>query len=159
MLMHQGMGLEAYNALPMRRAVHAVYECCYSVPLAADIARARPYSTHDALFRQADALLFGLCEDSIDGILQAYAIGRCWERRPDVQAELATAVTRYSDRFGFGFIMCTADCRANEILAVIADRMHNDDETERKIVRNEMARINRVRLERMLGPEGGFYNW
>ncbi len=70
--MHQGIGLEAFNAMPMRRAVHAVYECCYSVPLAADLARGRPYANHDELFRAADALLFGLGEDSIDSILQAY---------------------------------------------------------------------------------------
>src|SRR5690348_2799528 len=71
-LMHQGMGLEVYNALPLRRAVHAVYECCCSVTLAADLARGRPYPDHESLFRQADALLFSLGEDSIDKILQAY---------------------------------------------------------------------------------------
>src|SRR4030081_3372618 len=75
--MHQGIGLDAFNAMPMRRAVHAIYECCYSVPLAADLARGRPYDGHDQLLRQADTLLFGLSEDSIDSILQAYPdIGR-----------------------------------------------------------------------------------
>ena len=61
--MHQGIGLDVFNAMPMRKAVHALYECCYSVPLAADLARGRPYADHDALFRQADALLFALAED------------------------------------------------------------------------------------------------
>ncbi len=75
--MHQGMGLDVFNDMPMRRAVHAVYECCYSVPLAAEIARGRPYENHDALFRQADRSLFGLAEESIDSILQAYPdVGR-----------------------------------------------------------------------------------
>jgi 2-oxo-4-hydroxy-4-carboxy-5-ureidoimidazoline decarboxylase len=41
----------------------------------------------------------------------------------------------------------------------MSDRLHNDGDTERKIVRNELARINRTRLERMLGPEGGYDNW
>ena len=41
----------------------------------------------------------------------------------------------------------------------LADRMHNSEETERKVVRNELAKINRTRLERMLGPEGGYSNW
>jgi hypothetical protein len=31
--------------------------------------------------------------------------------------------------------------------------------SERKVVRNELARINRTRLERMLGPDGGYDNW
>ena len=57
MLMHQGIGLDAFNEMPMQKAVHAVYECCYSVPLSGDLARGRPYSGHDQLFRQADALL------------------------------------------------------------------------------------------------------
>jgi 2-oxo-4-hydroxy-4-carboxy--5-ureidoimidazoline (OHCU) decarboxylase len=45
------------------------------------------------------------------------------------------------------------------LIAAITDRMHNDPETERKIVRNEIAKLNRSRLERMLGPEGGYDNW
>jgi 2-oxo-4-hydroxy-4-carboxy-5-ureidoimidazoline decarboxylase len=31
--------------------------------------------------------------------------------------------------------------------------------TERHAIRDELAKINRARLERMLGPEGGFQNW
>ncbi len=75
--MHQGMGLDLFNDLPMRRAVHAVYECCHSVPMAAELARGRPYADHDSLFRRADRSLFGLAEESIDSILQAYPdVGR-----------------------------------------------------------------------------------
>ena len=44
-------------------------------------------------------------------------------------------------------------------LADAADRMHNDVETERKVLRNEIAKLNRSRLDRMLGPEGGYDNW
>lgn len=171
--MHQGIGLEAFNAMPMRRAVHAVYECCYSVPLAADLARARPYADHDQLFRQADALLFGLSEESVDSILQAYPdVGRrpgseksaaeqcaVFDERPEVMAALAEASKSYLQQFGFGFVMFVNGYGAAEVLAAMRDRMHNDPETERKVVRNELARINRTRLERMLGPEGGYDNW
>lgn len=171
--MHQGIGLEAFNAMPMRRAVHAVYECCYSVPLAADLARGRPYADHDSLFREADALLFGLGEDSIDTILQAYPdVGRrpgseksaaeqCAIRceDPELMERLAGASKRYLEHFGFGFVMFVNGYDAAQVLATMTDRMHNDLETERKIVRNELARINRTRLERMLGPEGGYDNW
>jgi 2-oxo-4-hydroxy-4-carboxy-5-ureidoimidazoline decarboxylase len=171
--MHQGIGLEAFNTMPMRRAVHAIYECCYSVPLAADLARGRPYDTHDLLFRQADTLLFGLSEDSIDSILQAYPdVGRrpgseksqaeqcavCCDE-PGVMDQLALASKRYLDHFGFGFVMFVNGYSAKDVLATMTDRLHNDAETERKVVRNELARINRTRLERMLGPEGGYDNW
>ncbi|UUO02434.1 2-oxo-4-hydroxy-4-carboxy-5-ureidoimidazoline decarboxylase [Mycobacterium sp. GA-1199] len=173
MLMHQGIGLEAFNAMPMRRAVHAVYECCYSVPLAADLARGRPYPDHDSLFREADALLFSLGEDSIDTILQAYPdIGRrpgseksaaeqcaIWCDQPEMMERLSQASKQYLEHFGFGFVMFVNGYDTERVLASMLDRMHNDIETERKIVRNELARINRTRLERMLGPEGGYDNW
>jgi OHCU decarboxylase len=171
--MHQGIGLDRFNAMPMRRAVHAVYECCYSVPLAADLARGRPYDTHDELFQTADTLLFGLAEDSIDTILQAYPdIGRrpgseksqaeqcaIWCDRPELMDQLGVASSRYLAHFGFGFVMFINGYPADEVLATMHDRMLNDIDTERKVVRNELARINRTRLERMLGPEGGYDNW
>jgi 2-oxo-4-hydroxy-4-carboxy-5-ureidoimidazoline decarboxylase len=171
--MHQGMGLDVFNDMPMRRAVHAVYECCYSVPLAAEIARGRPYENHDALFRQADRSLFGLAEESIDSILQAYPdVGRrpgseksaaeqcaICDERAEVMHQLAEASKRYLDQFGFGFVMFVNGYTAHDVLATMSDRLHNDADTERKIVRNELARINRTRLERMLGPEGGYDNW
>jgi 2-oxo-4-hydroxy-4-carboxy-5-ureidoimidazoline decarboxylase len=171
--MHQGIGLEAFNAMPMRRAVHAIYECCYSVPLAADLCRGRAFASHDDLFRAADALLFGLSEESVDTILQAYPdIGRrpgseksaaeqCAIRcdQPEVMVQLGQASERYLAHFGFGFVMFVNGYTAQDVLATMSDRLHNDAETERKVVRNELARINRTRLERMLGPEGGYDNW
>jgi 2-oxo-4-hydroxy-4-carboxy-5-ureidoimidazoline decarboxylase len=171
--MHQGMGLDVFNEMPMRRAVHAVYECCYSVPLAAELARGRPYQDHDSLFRQADRSLFGLAEESIDSILQAYPdVGRrpgseksaaeqcaICDERAEVMDQLAEASKKYLDQFGFGFVMFVNGNSAEDVLASMADRLMNDVETERKIVRNELAKINRTRLERMLGPEGGYDNW
>jgi 2-oxo-4-hydroxy-4-carboxy--5-ureidoimidazoline (OHCU) decarboxylase len=73
--------------------------------------------------------------------------------------QLAATSKRYLDRFGFGFVMFVNGYSADDVLAAMADRMHNDIETERKVVRNELARINRTRLQRMLGPEGGYDNW
>jgi 2-oxo-4-hydroxy-4-carboxy-5-ureidoimidazoline decarboxylase len=156
--MHKGIGLAAFNAMPMRRAVHAVYECCYSVPLAADFANGRPYDDYDALFRQADGLLFGLSEDSIDSILQAYPCA-VRDERPEVLDQLGVAAKRYLEHFGFGFVMFGSGHDALGVLATMTDRLLNDTDTERKVVRNELARINRSRLERMLGPEGGYDNW
>lgn len=107
--MHQGIGLETFNALPERRAVHALYECCNSVALAGDLARRRPFVDHDALFRRADALLCELPDAAVDRILDDYP--------------------------------------------------HVNRRPRRVSSRAELARINRSRLERMLGPEGGYQNW
>lgn len=174
MLLHQGIGLAAFNQLPTRKAVHALFECCNSVIMAADLAKGRPYADHDSLYRKADALLFALSEDSVDDILQAYPeIGtrpgssrshaeQCalWDGRPGVMQLLDSSARGYAERFGFGFLMhVAADSSVSGVIAAIVERMHNDTETERKVLRNEIAKINRSRLERMLGPENGFDNW
>ena len=130
-------------------------------------------TTTTQLFRYADASLFGLCEDSVDSILQAYPdVGRrpgseksqaeqcaIADERPEMMNELAQASKAYFQHFGFGFVMFVNGYSADDVLAVMHDRMLNTYETERKVVRNELARINRTRLERMLGPEGGYDNW
>lgn len=177
MLLHQGIGLDAFNALSTKKAMHALYECCNCVVLARDLARGRPYADHDALFRRADALLFSLSEESIDSILQAYPhVGsrprstksqaeQCsvWDDRPEVMADLNAATTIYIDHFGFDFVMHIGGLPeqgcAEAVIAALNDRLHHDLETERKVVRNELAKINRSRIERMLGPEGGYNNW
>jgi OHCU decarboxylase len=172
-LLHQGIGLDAFNALPERKAVHALYECCNSMTMARHLARNRAYADHDALFRRADALLFALPESAVDQILDACPhVGRrprseksqaeqcsVWDDDPAVMTALAESATAYTANFGFVFVMCVGGVDATAVLATIADRMHNDVETERKVVRNELAKINRTRLERMLGPEGGYQNW
>jgi 2-oxo-4-hydroxy-4-carboxy-5-ureidoimidazoline decarboxylase len=172
-LLHQGIGLDAFNALSEHRAVHATYECCNSFIMARDLARGRAYVSHDALFRRADSLLFALSESTVDQILDACPdVGRrprseksqaeqcaIWCDQPEVMEQLAQAAKRYLAHFGFGFVMFVNGYDAQDVLATMTDRLLNDFETERKVVRNELARINRTRLERMLGPEGGYDNW
>jgi len=174
-LLHQGIGLSAFNKLPTRRAVHALYECVNSVTMAGDLAKGRPYPSHDALFRKADALLFAKSEESVDSILEAYPrVGsrpgstrshaeQCalWDGRPGVMQLLESSARGYADRFGFEFVMHVAGSEHDipGVIAAITDRMHNDAETERKVLRNEIAKVNRSRLERMLGPEAGYDNW
>ena len=171
--MHQGVGLEAFNALSERRAVHALYECCNSYTLARDLARGRPYENHDALFRRADAMLFAMSEECIDQILDACPhVGRrprsaksaaeqcsVWDDDPAVMTDLGDATRAYAERYGFSFVMHVNGTDATGVLASIAGRMHHDVDMERKVLRNELAKINRSRLERMLGPEGGYHNW
>lgn len=118
-LLHQGIGFTTFNAMPERRAVHALYECCNHVAMARDLARARAYDNRIALFRRADALLFSLTDQAIDSILEAYphigarprsvksAAEQCsvWNDDATVMTELSDGDRRYRDQFGFGFVM------------------------------------------------------
>jgi 2-oxo-4-hydroxy-4-carboxy-5-ureidoimidazoline decarboxylase len=171
--MHQGIGLDAFNSYAERKAVHALYECCNSLAMARELARGRAYDDHDALFRKADALLFALPEDAVDQILDTCPhVGRrprsaksaaeqcsVWDDDPALMDELRNAARGYADKYGFTFVMCVEGLCPRDVLAAIADRMHHEPEMERKVLRNELAKINRTRLERMLGPEGGYQNW
>ncbi|PRC57032.1 2-oxo-4-hydroxy-4-carboxy-5-ureidoimidazoline decarboxylase, partial [Mycobacterium sp. ITM-2017-0098] len=85
------------------------------------------------LFRFADTLLFGLSEESVDSILQAYPdVGRrpgseksqaeqcaIVDERPAVMAGLATASKAYLDHFGFGFVMFINGFGADDVLAAM----------------------------------------
>ena len=82
-----------------------------------------------------------------------------WDERTQVMAELNSAARRYAAHFGFGFVMFMDGLGADEVLLAIADRLHHDTDIERKVLRNELAKLNRARLERMLGPNGGYNNW
>jgi 2-oxo-4-hydroxy-4-carboxy-5-ureidoimidazoline decarboxylase len=158
-LLHQGIGLDAFNALPERKALHALYECCNSMTMARHLAGGRPYADHAALFRHADSLLFALPESAIDQILDACPdVGR----RPRSEKSQAEQCSVWADDASLMATLAqTANARMDAplVLAAMTDRLHNDLETERKVVRNELAKINRSRLERMLGPEGGYHNW
>ena len=171
--MHQGVGLDVFNAWPERKAVHALYECCNSSTLAHELAGARPYADHDALFRRLDSLLFALSEADVDHLLDACPeIGRrprsarsqsehcsVWDDDAELMTKLSDASRRYAEKYGFAFVMFVDGHCAEDVLSAMSDRMHHDINMERKILRNELAKIGRSRLERMLGPEGGYDNW
>ncbi|WP_078354524.1 2-oxo-4-hydroxy-4-carboxy-5-ureidoimidazoline decarboxylase [Mycobacteroides chelonae] len=173
MLMHQGIGRDTFNEMPDTKAVHALYECGGSVTWARKIAAARPFADHDALFRYADNELFALSEESLDEVLIAYPpLGRrpgssrshaeqcaIRDETPGMMAALRAAAHRYEHHFGHRFVMHLCGQDGASVLRAISDRMHHDVDTERKVTRNELAKINRTRLERMLGPEGGYDNW
>lgn len=168
--MHQGIGLDSFNALPRRRAIHALYECCCSVTWASRVAGGRPFTSHAELLARADAELFGLPDDEIVQALhchprigqrsnsQSSRLEQCavWAADPDIMHTLADAGAAYEDRFGFRYICCAAGRDGHDLLADLNQRMLHNLDTERKVLTDELAKITRTRLERMLGPEGGY---
>ncbi|MET0316666.1 MAG: 2-oxo-4-hydroxy-4-carboxy-5-ureidoimidazoline decarboxylase, partial [Rhodococcus fascians] len=68
----------------------------------------------------------------------------------DVKAELAAKNREYDDKFGYVYLVCASGRSAEELLAILTDRLHNDPDTERRVMRSELAKINRLRLERLL---------
>ncbi|MGW4477547.1 2-oxo-4-hydroxy-4-carboxy-5-ureidoimidazoline decarboxylase [Rhodococcus triatomae] len=173
MLMHQGIGLGGFNTLPDRRATHALYECCSSVTWAGNVASGRPYDTHEALLTRADSELFELSVEAVDIALQSHrgiahrvrtttsALEQCAVWAPDEATMLAVvaACDRYLEQFGYPYLWCAAGRDARNLLDDLDLRMSHSPDIERKTMLGELAKVNRTRIGRMLGPEGGYDNY
>lgn len=170
MLMHQGIGLDRFNALPTGRATHALYECCCSVVWADRVASGRPYGSHDALLTSADSELFELSTADVDTALHSHrgiahrvrshasALEQCAVWTPDeaTMRAIVEACDRYEQQFGYPYLWCAGGRDATDLLRDLADRMGHSPDIERKTMLGELAKVNRTRIQRMLGPEGGF---
>jgi 2-oxo-4-hydroxy-4-carboxy-5-ureidoimidazoline decarboxylase len=66
--------------------------------------------------------------------------------REDVLTALAQANSDYFDKFGFIFIVCAAGKSAEEMLAVVRERLPHDRATELRIAAEEQAKITALRL-------------
>lgn len=67
----------------------------------------------------------------------------------DLLRELAEANRRYEERFGYLFIVCATGKPAEEMLAILKERLLNDAEAEIEIAAAEQAKITRIRLEKL----------
>lgn len=70
----------------------------------------------------------------------------------EVREKLAAGNRAYEDKFGHVYLVCATGRSAEELLAILEERLDNDAETERRVLRVELAKINRIRLGRVLGP-------
>lgn len=67
-------------------------------------------------------------------------------------AELERGNRDYEKKFGFIYIVCATGKSADEMLAILRERLRNDREAEIANAAAEQAKITRLRLERMLAP-------
>lgn len=159
-----GAALAGFNALPESTATEALLACCSSPAWARALVAGRPYATVDAVLDAADAVLAELPESEIDLALAGHPrIGE----RPDtaasareqagvadaqdaVRSALAAGNRAYEERFGHIYLVCASGRSGSELLAILEARLGNDAETERRVMRTELAKINRIRLRAML---------
>jgi OHCU decarboxylase len=70
------------------------------------------------------------------------------------RAALADANAAYEEKFGWIYLVCAAGRSAEDLLADISARMRNDPGRERAVAVEEQRKITRLRLEKMIAPEG-----
>jgi 2-oxo-4-hydroxy-4-carboxy-5-ureidoimidazoline decarboxylase len=158
--------VESFNRLSERQAIHALYECCTSRIWAIRVAAGRPFSDEEALFERADLILAELTESDLDEALEGHP--RIGDRPTNsssaseqsgvagadesVLTQLKECNAAYEKKFGHVYLVFADGRPAAELLAILRERMNNDPETERRVMRMELAKINRRRLRLMLEP-------
>lgn len=142
--------------------------CCAADTWLSRMSLARPFASTKAAVALSDDLVLALDDTALDQALGAHA--RIGERRlgsttedrwsrteqagalavdTDVQERLAEGNRRYQERFGRVFLIRAAGRSAEEMLAALEQRLGHDDDTERDVVRRELAEIVRLRLLRL----------
>lgn len=155
------------NEMDDDEARAALRSCCASTAWIERMMLARPFGDVPAVLDAADRALAEISEDGLDEALAGHPrIGD----RPDnassareqsgvagssasVLAELRDANVAYEARFGHVYLVFANGRPADELLAILRTRMTNDASTERRVLRAELAKINRARLLRMLSTE------
>ncbi|MFG1790115.1 2-oxo-4-hydroxy-4-carboxy-5-ureidoimidazoline decarboxylase [Nocardia sp. NPDC049149] len=154
-------GVARFDTLPDNAATTALLACCAAPALARALIEGRPYASVEALLDAADAVLAELPESEIDLALaghprigerpaSAVSAGEQAGVQDAVRAALADGNRAYEARFGHIYLVCASGRSGDELLAILEARLHNDADTERRVMRTELAKINRIRLRGML---------
>lgn len=162
--MEENFRIAEVNALAHGALVDVFRQCVAVDRWARALADGRPYADRAALLANADALSASLTDDEIGRALADHP--RIGERtragsmsaREQSGVDGATLADRllaanraYEDRFGHIYLVCASGRGGEDLLADVATRMANDPATERGVVRRELGRIARLRLERIIG--------
>ena len=142
--------------------------CCASTAWAEAVAAAGPYASLDDLVRASDRVIADLAWPDVEEALAAHprigeraaGSGReaAWSRQEQSGAAAAgTAVLdalrdgneAYERRFGHVYLVCATGRDAEEMLGILNARLGNDAETERAVVRAELTKIVKLRLEKL----------
>jgi 2-oxo-4-hydroxy-4-carboxy-5-ureidoimidazoline decarboxylase len=164
-------GLDRFNLLP--DAPERLLACCASTSWSTRVADGRPYGSRDALRAASATALAALDWPSLRVAVDAHPrIGErasantqegSWSQREQAGMATATDQTRvdlveanraYEDRFGHVFLICATGRTDVEMLHAARTRVANDDQTERAVVRAELAKIVALRLGKLLDSLG-----
>jgi OHCU decarboxylase len=156
------------NALSEEDVRTELLRCCASESFATAVAARRPYGSMPSLLAAATDAVIRLEWGEIAVALRAHprigeratGAGReaAWSRQEqsgadDAAAETARALVdgnvAYEERFGHVFLICATGLSADEMLIALRGRLDNDVETERLVVRDELAKIAQLRLRKL----------
>lgn len=155
-------GLTRFNTAAPPDAARLLYDVCASQAWGAAVAAGRPYDSADGLLAASDAAMATLTAGDLAEAMAGHPpIGRPkpWDAmsareqsgvRESLREELLELNLAYQERHGHVFLICATGRSGDEMLAALKERIGNDTDTEREIVRTELGKINRIRLVRLI---------
>ena len=157
--------LDGFNSAAEADVLEALLACCASQEWAVRVAMGRPYPSAQSLYEAADEMLDMLDEDEFDAALAGHP--RIGERSGSASSQreqsavasssndtltaLIDGNREYEQRFGHVYLVCADGRSGADLLAVLRERLRNDPLVERGIAREELRKINRIRLHRLIG--------
>ncbi|MBA2808513.1 2-oxo-4-hydroxy-4-carboxy-5-ureidoimidazoline decarboxylase [Streptomyces sp. KM273126] len=150
------MALEGFNTAPATDAEQALLTCCRSPRWAHRVAEHRPYPDLEALLAAADEASYDLTPADVAEALAAESLTLLPAGAYSAaHTALSAAHAAYESRFGHVFVICLDDIPAAEaldrVLTGIRSRLTNDPEEERLLAAEELRRLARGRLRRIVG--------
>jgi 2-oxo-4-hydroxy-4-carboxy-5-ureidoimidazoline decarboxylase len=158
--------LDGFNAAPADAAERDVLACCASRAFARAITDGRPFAGPAALQAAIDTAFSALTwDDIVEGMSAHPRIGDRaaeggWSAAEQsgaaaagdrVRRALAEGNLAYERRFGHVFLICASGLSGQQMLDRLRARLENDQYTERAVVRQELLRITRLRMTKLLG--------
>lgn len=163
--------LQAWNKAGEQEAMDAMIACCGASRWAAAMVALRPIASVAELstaadrewskLKEADWMQAFACHPRIGEREAAHASPQstAWSRQEQssadsaaerVFAELAKGNALYQERFGFTYIVCATGKSADEMLAILNDRLSSTLETELREAAEQQRQIMQIRLGKWL---------
>jgi len=167
-------GVTAFDALPDLEAFLLLQSCCGSQAWVQAMLAHRPFGTLVRVLNEAEDIWWSLGPDDWREALDHHprigdqvasapqsATAQAWSADEQRGASAADSGTRqaladgnreYERRFGHIYLVCATGKSAEEMLALLHQRLSNDPATELRVAAGEQAKITRLRLEKLFTP-------
>jgi 2-oxo-4-hydroxy-4-carboxy-5-ureidoimidazoline decarboxylase len=161
------LNVESINAMSEVQAHVALLTCCGAARWAQQMMQRRPFADGASVLAAAQEIWWNLASTDWQEAFAAHPrIGDLKTLRSKFAATaaeqagvahaaeatlqaLAEANHAYEARFGYIFIVCATGKSADEMLALLRQRLGNNREEELRIAAAEQEKITRIRLERL----------
>ena len=164
--------IDRINSLPYEQAEAGFLKCCGSRRWAAKMTAERPFENVEAMVTAANRIWWDLeATDWLEAFDSHPRIGETKAAAPvareslswseteqsgtrdstqQTMEELAELNRQYQEKFGFIYIVCATGKTAEEMLAILRDRLDNEPATELRNAATEQAKITTLRISKLI---------